>query len=480
MAFILLKGILKTIEVRMGKFLWQGGTDSGVANVAWSDACRPLEEGGQGIRRLEPLNLALMSKHFWDILQCSSSSIWVTWILQHYLRNCSIWTVQHSRGSWSWRKILKLRTQLLSCVSYHVGSSDRFFVWHDPWHPLGPLIHRFPRGPSTIGIPLEDKLSEVIVDDGWYWPLITDIGHMEITELLPPLGNVDTITWNSTGRGFNTLDSYRLFQPPWPKVHWYVLLIGPFRIPHNCFILWLAILETLSTLDRAWWTGPDNTCVLCSRGEVETHNHMFFQCEYSRACLRVLKEKVRFQVPLIGWQHSIMWASRRWRGRHPWNASFLALLASVVYHIWMERNKRRFGNEFTNPDRMAKLCLEQIRLLLLGADLRLNPLFTTQPLFGESPPSSPPDYSKYFFMASSIPTDLPKAPPKQPRKKYTPEEKQKAPQTSTPPVSQQHVSDTLMATEQKPKTYPVTPEPFVTPSTESYKTPSEPEPPETT
>ncbi|KAL0455352.1 UNVERIFIED_CONTAM: hypothetical protein Slati_0874400 [Sesamum latifolium] len=185
----------------------------------------------------------------------------VTWILQHYLRNCSIWTVRHSRGSWSWRKFLKLRTQLLSCVSYDVGSGDKFFVWHDPWHPLGPLIHRFPRGPSTIGIPLEAKLSEVIDEDGWSWPLVTDIGHMEITELLPPLGNSDSITWTLVGRGFTTTDSYRLFQPLGPMVNCYGLLLGPFRIPHNSFILWLAISKRLSTLDRAWWTGPDNTCV---------------------------------------------------------------------------------------------------------------------------------------------------------------------------------------------------------------------------
>ncbi|KAK4384288.1 polyprotein [Sesamum angolense] len=109
-----------------------------------------------------------------------------------------------------------------------------------------------------------------------------------------------------------------------------------------------------------------------------------------------------------------------------------------------------------------------------------QPLFTTQPLFGESPPPSPPDYSKYFLMASDIPTDLPKAPPKHPRKKYTPEEKQKAPQTSTPPASQQYASDTLMITKSKPEVYPEIPEPFVTPSTESYETPSEPEPPKVT
>ncbi|KAK4384200.1 polyprotein [Sesamum angolense] len=92
----------------------------------------------------------------------------------------------------------------------------------------------------------------------------------------------------------------------------------------------------------------------------------------------------------------------------------------------------------------------------------------------------PPDYSKYFFMASDIPTDLPKAPPKHPRKKYTPEEKQKAPQTSTPPASQQYASDTLMITKSKPEVCPEIPEPFVTPSTDSYETHSEPEPPKIT
>ncbi|KAL0413832.1 UNVERIFIED_CONTAM: hypothetical protein Sradi_1584900 [Sesamum radiatum] len=56
MAFILPKGIIKLIEARMRTFLWLGGTDSGMAKVAWRDICRLLEEGGQGIRALEPLN----------------------------------------------------------------------------------------------------------------------------------------------------------------------------------------------------------------------------------------------------------------------------------------------------------------------------------------------------------------------------------------------------------------------------------------
>ncbi|KAL0455410.1 UNVERIFIED_CONTAM: hypothetical protein Slati_0880200 [Sesamum latifolium] len=124
---------------------------------------------------------------------------------------------------------------------------------------------------------------------------------MEIVDHLPRLEDSDGVRWNSTTGEFTISDAYRLFQPPGPTVGWHVLLRGPLRIPRNCFILWLAILERLSTLDRTWWTGLDSTCVLCSRGETESHSHLFFQCEYARTCLRILEAEVRFRLPrLVG------------------------------------------------------------------------------------------------------------------------------------------------------------------------------------
>ncbi|KAL0444868.1 UNVERIFIED_CONTAM: hypothetical protein Slati_2209500 [Sesamum latifolium] len=111
-------------------------------------------------------------------------------------------------------------------------------------------------------------------------------------------------------------------------------------------------------MGRTWWVGSDNTCVLCSRGAVESHDHLFFQCDYSHACLLVLKAKVRFEVPLIEWQRVVIWAARRWRGRLPWCAYSRALFAALVYHLWMERNKRRFGSESSIPEHTATLCLE--------------------------------------------------------------------------------------------------------------------------
>ncbi|KAL0282274.1 UNVERIFIED_CONTAM: hypothetical protein Sradi_7266300 [Sesamum radiatum] len=166
-----------------------------MTRVAWSDVCRPLEEGDQGIWRLQPLNQALMSRHFWVVVRCNGSSVWVNWIIRHYLRHSSIWTARNTIGLWSWRKILNLRVQLLGHIQYRVSTGDRFLLWHDPWHPLGPLIHRFQRGPMTVGIHLEAKLHVTINEDGWNWPLITDIEHMEIMEMLPPLAQREAVTW---------------------------------------------------------------------------------------------------------------------------------------------------------------------------------------------------------------------------------------------------------------------------------------------
>ncbi|KAL0444890.1 UNVERIFIED_CONTAM: hypothetical protein Slati_2211700 [Sesamum latifolium] len=104
----------------------------GVSKVAWKDVCKPREEGGQGIRALQPLNRALMSQHFWAILQHHENSIWVTWVHAYRLRRTTVWTANPNGGSWCWRKILRLCNQFLSHVRYHVGVDSKIRVWEDP------------------------------------------------------------------------------------------------------------------------------------------------------------------------------------------------------------------------------------------------------------------------------------------------------------------------------------------------------------
>ncbi|KAL0297928.1 UNVERIFIED_CONTAM: hypothetical protein Sangu_3170100 [Sesamum angustifolium] len=133
MAFILPKGIIKEMMKRLRTFLWKGNSASGYPKVAWEAVCRPIDEGGLGIKDILALNRALM--------------------------------IKDNKGAWGWRKMLSLRHYLMPHIHYRVGDGDSISLWHDPWHPLGPLITRFPRGPQLTSTGLLDKLS-VVINDG--------------------------------------------------------------------------------------------------------------------------------------------------------------------------------------------------------------------------------------------------------------------------------------------------------------------------
>ncbi|KAL0455439.1 UNVERIFIED_CONTAM: hypothetical protein Slati_0883100 [Sesamum latifolium] len=47
------------------------------------------------------------------------------------------YVVNTNAGSWSWRKIVRLRNQLLGHIMYTVGTGANTLLWNDPWHELG-------------------------------------------------------------------------------------------------------------------------------------------------------------------------------------------------------------------------------------------------------------------------------------------------------------------------------------------------------
>ncbi|KAK4380911.1 putative ribonuclease H protein [Sesamum angolense] len=278
----------------MRNFLWKGNSAVGYPKVAWSIMCRPIEEGGQGIRDILALNKALMSRHLWNVIQNNQSSIWVKWIAHTHLRHKSVWTVDVKGGSWGWRKLLRLRSALLPYIEFRIGVGESFSLWHDPWHSLGSLIKRFPRGPGRTSIPEAAKLSAVLVDGDWSWPLIT--------------------IWNA----LKFYTCYRLF----------IMVTTQFY------------------------------------GEGATSLQ-----SYSRQCIRVLKDTVRFSWPNRAWGVNITWASRRWNGRHIVQATYRALLAAIVYHIWQERNRRVFQHSERPSSTIAWTAVDEIRQKILSIDL---------------------------------------------------------------------------------------------------------------
>ncbi|KAL2225359.1 UNVERIFIED_CONTAM: Retrovirus-related Pol polyprotein from type-2 retrotransposable element R2DM [Sesamum indicum] len=364
--FILPKTVIKQIEKRLRNFLWKGNYTLGYAKVAWKDVCKPHMEGGQGIKDIGILNRALMAKKLCDVIRCDRTSIWVEWLKHGRLRDNSIWTINEKGGSWGWRKILRLRRSILPMTEFIIGEGNSFFLWKDPWHHLGPLITRFPRGPRLLGLDKSAKL-QVVIDEGqWQWPLITDLECIEIIYTLPQIhGGDDRINWRFSKERPTTQSLYRLFSPPGSKVGWYSLLSGSLKIPRHNFILWLAIQEKLPTTDKPWMNHLGG-CILCDEGNAETHTHMFFRCRFSRRCLADIRQQVRFSWPNHEWARDVEWESRKWRGKHIVNIAYRALLGACIYHIWRERNLRRFER---TPTTLSILITEDVRQRILSVNL---------------------------------------------------------------------------------------------------------------
>ncbi|KAL0290462.1 UNVERIFIED_CONTAM: hypothetical protein Sradi_7049400 [Sesamum radiatum] len=281
--FLLPKSIIKIIEQRMRSFLWQGVSGSGLAKVAWDQVCKTKEEGGLGIRRVLHVNLALIMKHVWRILQEDSNSIWVAWVLRYRLRNHPIWTVNTTSASWSWKKLVKASYLLKEGLEYRVGDGARFSK----------------------------------VNGAGRQRLILTFSKLCLTSRLCTLNN---------------------------------------------------LMKSFGNRNLELYDGS-TVCALWGQ-QLETHIHLFFRCSFTTCCLEVLNRHVRFGWPNRGWQHDITWAARRWRSRHLLNEASRALLASIVYNIWRERNSRIFSDIASSSEAVAVRALEEVRYRIISEDLK--------------------------------------------------------------------------------------------------------------
>ncbi|KAL0439832.1 UNVERIFIED_CONTAM: hypothetical protein Slati_2466200 [Sesamum latifolium] len=166
---------------------------------------------------------------------------------------------------------------------------------------------------------------------------------IEITHSLPVIhGGEDRIICRAKGGTFSSSVAYDMFHPPGPK---------------------------LATLDKPWLHHLGTSCVLCSAATLESHDHLFFLCPFASSCLCEVQRLVRFHWPYRNWVTSVHWAARRWRGKHVVNASFRALLASLVYHVWQERNARIFRQTTRTPLDVARIVVTEIRDLIISKEL---------------------------------------------------------------------------------------------------------------
>lgn len=275
----------------------------------------------------------------------------IEWCKINLLRGKCFWEVKiPSDCSWTWRKLLKLREQASTISKYKIGSGDSTSLWFSNWHPQGPLVPRYgPRIAYDAGLPINAKVSQVINNGQWKWAYPCTWELREIILEHPPdyLPNpvvADEFMWMaSKNKIYNAAATWNALREKSPKVIWHHLLWFPKHFPRHSFILWLAIKERLNTKDKlaSWGITTDPTCVLCGQ-ELETMNHLFFQCSFSAELKEIVLSKCLITKATQPWRNEVIWAVGKFSRKCFSNTLCKLAWAALVYHIWLERNARIF------------------------------------------------------------------------------------------------------------------------------------------
>ena len=356
------------------------------AKVAWDDVCKPKEEGGLGIKRIKDCNLAMMMRYIW-LLFTDKQNLWVLWVHTYHLRGRSFWRIKASQTcSWNWLCLLKLRSSTRLLIKHVIGNGQATKLWYDNWHPMGPLdLCVGLNGLNNSLFNLEEPVSSVINNDLWQWPPSSNPPHGVATSMptyLPNSALEDSVKWIPNGRmGFSSYSAWDLIRPRNPPVCWYKLVWSNSAIPKMSFILWLAVRNRLITLDRmqSFAAHLGVGCILC-RTSPESHSHLFFACPYSS---RVWSATLSFAGELwqpMPWNDFVAWAALNWKGKSMKFLICRLCLAATVYHLWMERNNRKFRNQFKDPTSVTHLILQTVwcRLASLNFKSSYRNLHTIQ------------------------------------------------------------------------------------------------------
>lgn len=142
-----------------------------------------------------------------------------------------------------------------------------------------------------------------------------------------------------------------------PKVRWRYLVRNRISIPKSRFICWLAARQGLKTKDKLCQLGvaADDLCPLCGL-YTESHQHLFFNCSFSRKCVEEVKTWIGITFKPI--THMDF---RKQRLSQLEQQTFTAIFACTIYYIWKCRNEAVWYGFVRPPGCVLSMIKRDIR-----------------------------------------------------------------------------------------------------------------------
>jgi ribonuclease HI len=336
--------------------MWIKGKYTGLIG---KKTCKQKTQGGMGFRNLRAFNEALLAKQGWRILTAPDSLMAKTLKAKYFPKHQFLHAKRGNRPSYSWQSIQQSSWILKKGCYWLVGNGKNINIWDDRW--ISPQ-----EGNTTWSIkPTNSNLEHVSdlinhTSQQWNTHLISqNFIPIEADNILKlPLTNTsdeDLICWQGTKDGHYTVRSGYNAQMDWETItsaqaqpsnllqgaHIWNKLWKIEAPPKQLHLLWRILHNAIPTKTNLLNRGImcDSMCPMCNK-EPETTNHIFQQCEWARL--------VWFGCPL-----TITTSNVQAQNFSDWLSYMLInstnecmqVTATIVYSIWLARNKRIFQNK---------------------------------------------------------------------------------------------------------------------------------------
>ncbi|XP_042964506.1 uncharacterized protein LOC122298703 [Carya illinoinensis] len=132
------KAVFGMINKIFSDFLWGSSLGNKKRKwVAWHQMCKPVEEGGIGIRDLVEVQQSLFMKFGWKLV--TGVSLWADFFREKYLRRDHVYNLMSkNKGSRFWKGIMEVMPRILLNSKWLIGAGNINF-WMDNWLGGGPL-----------------------------------------------------------------------------------------------------------------------------------------------------------------------------------------------------------------------------------------------------------------------------------------------------------------------------------------------------
>ena len=160
------------------KFLWAWGKhNKSIPWVSWDNVCKPLEDGGLGVKEVKNFNVALLAKWRWRIMS-NEGGKWMEIISSKYSSSAENIQLRLKDQSWWWKYIIKVCGEGVAngwfqkTIGWKVGNGAVVRLWEDLWLGNECLRSAYPRL-FSLSLDQGKKVGEVgeWEENRWRWNL---------------------------------------------------------------------------------------------------------------------------------------------------------------------------------------------------------------------------------------------------------------------------------------------------------------------